>query len=197
MNARRQLEALASVDAAFAAAGIAYWVFGGWAVDFHAGAITRRHDDVDLAVWLHDLPRIAELLRVDRWRHAPEPDEDGGTGYERDGVRLELTFLEIDGDGVYTPLRNGRARWPAGALGDDVLELRGARARVIGREALVRMKTDAREDPGDAAKDRADAQTLQERERPAPGPASTHIAGAPPPAENPASPGSARRRRGS
>jgi hypothetical protein len=27
-----------------------YWLFGGWAVDFHAGRVTRDHADIDLAV---------------------------------------------------------------------------------------------------------------------------------------------------
>ena len=92
--------------------GIDYWLFGGWAVDFYAGEVTRPHDDVDIAVWLDDHTRIAELLEANGWRHAPEEDEDGGTGYQRNGVRLELTFLVRDDDGeVYIPLRSGRARW--------------------------------------------------------------------------------------
>ena len=52
----------ASTRSARPRAGIAYWLFGGWAVDFHAGRITRLHDDVDIAVWLEDVPRIVELL---------------------------------------------------------------------------------------------------------------------------------------
>ena len=66
-------------------AGIAYWLFGGWAVDFHAGRITRPHDDIDIAVWLEDVPRIAELLTNAGWIHAPEsmktaaPDSSGPT----------------------------------------------------------------------------------------------------------------------
>ena len=110
-SAPRQLAALAAVDALFETRGLAYWLFGGWAVDFYAGSITRPHSDVDIAVWLDDLPRIAALLEEDGWRHAPEPDEDGGTGYERAGVRLELTFL-VRGDGgrVVTPLRDLRSR---------------------------------------------------------------------------------------
>lgn len=155
-----QLEALADVDHLFRDAEIAYWLLGGWAVDFHVGSVTRAHDDVDIAVWLSDLPRIAELLAGDGWAHTPEAEEDGGTGYERAGVRLELTYLERDGDGVYTPLRHGRGRWGEDALEEDVRELLGTRARVVSRASLVRTKSSVREDPGDAAKDRADADVL-------------------------------------
>jgi predicted nucleotidyltransferase len=156
----RQLSALARVTHRLEEAGIEYWLFGGWAVDFHVGSVTRPHDDVDLAVWLADVPRIADLLEADGWRHAPDEDEDGGTGYERDGVRLELTYLVREGDAVFTPLREGRGTWSEEALGSDVAELEGVRARLVALEALRRGKSQPRDDPADAAKDRADFERL-------------------------------------
>ena len=152
----RQLQALASVDEAFEAEGLDYWLFGGWAVDFYVGRITRAHDDVDIAIWYEDLPRIVELLEHDGWRHAPRENEDGGTGYERDAVRLELTFLVRDGRSVFIPLRSGRGVWPDGAFGDDRRELQGVGARLIALDALARGKSSPRDDPEDAAKDHAD-----------------------------------------
>jgi hypothetical protein len=79
--------------------------------------------------------------------HAPEPDEQGGTGYQREGVRLELTFIE-------------QVPWPADASGDDRLELDGVGARLIALAALRRGKSSPREDAADRAKDEADAATL-------------------------------------
>jgi len=156
-RAHEQLSALAQIHASFERSGIEYWLFGGWAVDFHAQSVTRSHDDVDIAVWLEDHDRIAALLASEGWIHAPEEDEDGGTGYERRAVRLELTFLVRGDDGsVYTPLRDGRALWSAEALKDDVAELRGVRARVVGYGALKSGKSRSRDDPAEAAKDRAD-----------------------------------------
>jgi hypothetical protein len=157
----QQLRALGQVTALFEGRGIAHWLFGGWAVDFHAGSVTRRHDDVDVAVWLEDLPSISQLLEAEGWRHSPAPDEDGGTGYERGRVRLELTYLERDGDGrIFTPLRDGRIPWPDEALGDDVRELLGVRTRVVGLGPLALAKSFPRDDPADAAKDRADFRVL-------------------------------------
>jgi hypothetical protein len=101
-----QLAALVSIDGLLAARGIEYWLFGGWAVDFHAGQVSRPHDDLDLAVWLKDHDRIAALLQTDGWGHAPEEGEDGYTVYERDDVRLELAFLARAKNGdIYTPLQ--------------------------------------------------------------------------------------------
>ena len=160
-SARRQISALADVAAALERDSLPYWLFGGWAVDFHAGAITRTHDDVDVAVWLDDVGRIARLLEADGWAHAPEPHEDGGTGYEREGVRLELTFLvEVTAGRVVTPLKAGEAEWPDGAFGDAVGELHGVRAHLVSLAALAEGKYRPREDLAEAAKDRADSATL-------------------------------------
>jgi phosphorylcholine metabolism protein LicD len=82
-----QLAALAQLHDLFEQHRIEYWLFGGWAVDFHAGSVTRAHDDLDFAVWQKDHERIAALLTADGWNHASEEGEDGYTGYERDSVR--------------------------------------------------------------------------------------------------------------
>ena len=150
-----QLAALAEIHAAFGRSGIEYWLFGGWAVDFYAGSVTRMHDDVDVAVWLEDHPRAATLLAADGWTHAPDNDEDGGTGYERGGVRLELTFLVRGDDGqVSIPLKSGNARWSTQPLGARVAELEGVTARVIALGLLTRGKSQPRDETDDAAKDR-------------------------------------------
>jgi hypothetical protein len=156
-----QLSALARVNCLLGEAGIAYWLFGGWAVDFYAGSFTRAHDDLDAAVWLDDVPRIAALLEVEGWHHAPEEGEDGGTGYEQGAVRLELTYLVRGGDGrIITPLRHGQATWSEEALADDVRELNGVSARLIALAPLTRGKSSPRDDPEEAAKDRADFREL-------------------------------------
>ncbi len=156
-----QLAALASVIEALTDRGIDYWLFGGWAVDFYAGKVTRPHDDVDLAVWLADHDHVAELLASGGWKHAPHPEEDGGTGYERGAVRLELTFLLRGDDGaVLIPLRAGRVPFSKEPFGDDVAELGGVRARVIPLDVLRSGKSHPRDDASDAAKDRADSETL-------------------------------------
>ena len=159
--AAHQLAALADVGRLLDDGRIDHWLFGGWAVDFYAGRITRPHFDVDLAVWLDDVPRIGVALDGDGWRHAPDPDENGGTGYERGGVRLELTYLVRREDGsVVTPLRDFEAKWPEGAFGTDTRELGGVRARLVSLDALASGKSSARDDPDDATKDRADFEIL-------------------------------------
>jgi hypothetical protein len=157
-----QLAALGRVHGVLEDAGVEYWLFGGWAVDFHAGAVTRAHDDVDIAVWLDEFARITELLEADGWRHVPSEDDNGGTGFERGQVRLELTFLVRDADGsAFIPLRDGRASWPSDASSFDALELGGTDARVLELASLRRSKSPPRSDPEDARKDEADDEVLR------------------------------------
>jgi hypothetical protein len=156
-----QLAAIGRLHALFATHGAAYWLFGGWAVDFHVGRITRDHADIDIAVWWDDRSHVAALLAGDGWAHTPEAEEDGYTCYERVGVRLEVAFLARDGEHIYTPLREGRGEWPDDTFGDDVRELSGVRARMIRRAALVADKATVRADSVTAAKDAADAQVLR------------------------------------
>jgi aminoglycoside-2''-adenylyltransferase len=156
-----QLAALGRTHELLEGQGIEYWLFGGWAVDFHAGSVTRAHDDIDMAVCLKDHDRIDALLTADGWKHAPEEDEDGYTCYERGTVRLELAFLARSANGkVYTPLREGRAEWPDDAFENDVADLLGVRAKVITLPALKADKSETRDDAVVAAKDRADVATL-------------------------------------
>jgi hypothetical protein len=162
VDERAQLASLAGVLRLLEEAGIESWLFGGWAVDFHVGAVTRTHADLDLAVWSSDLDRIGCALEADGWTHVPEEGEDGYTGFERTGVRLELAFLVRREDGhVCTPTRDGFASWPAGAFGDETGELAGVRARLIGRAALLEEKAVAHDDATVAAKDRTDLAVLE------------------------------------
>jgi hypothetical protein len=69
-SARQQLAAFAQTHELLTRSGVDYWLFGGWAVDFHVGSITRVHDDIDVAVWLDDHDRIARLLEAVGWNHA-------------------------------------------------------------------------------------------------------------------------------
>lgn len=161
MHEEQQLAALAEIHDLLAAGGIEYWLFGGWAVDFHAGAVSRVHDDLDVAVWAADRRRVGTLLESAGWRLEADESAHGYVAYARGPVKLEVAFLARgDAGEVYTPLRDGRAPWPDGAFGDDVAMVRGVRARVMGRSALVAEKSEVRDDPAVAAKDRADVETL-------------------------------------
>jgi hypothetical protein len=145
VKAEHQLSALSHLDELFGQYCIEYWLFGGWAVDFHAGKVTRPHDDLDLAVWSHDGERVRELLTAAGWRHTPE---EGYSVYERDDVRLEVAFLD-------------HGEWPPNSFEHDVAEVSGVRVRVVSLSSLRADKAVVRDDESVAAKDRADSVTLR------------------------------------
>ena len=91
MRADDQLSALSHLDELFGQHAIEYWLFGGWAADFHAGKVTRPHDDLDLAVRSHDGERVRELLTAAGWSNS---QKEGYSVYELDSVRLELAFVD-------------------------------------------------------------------------------------------------------
>jgi hypothetical protein len=158
---RRQLAAIGTLHESFESHGVEYWLFGGWAVDFHVGRVTRPHADIDLAVWKQDFGRVDQILRDAGWERRRQPGEDGYTGYAHESMRMDLAFLarDVDGD-VYTPLREGRGEWSQTAFGLHLMELDGVRARVVSRSSLVADKTEDRDDPVAAEKDRADVVAL-------------------------------------
>ena len=160
-RAEQQLAALADVGALLEEGAFDHWLFGGWAVDFHVGAVTRSHGDVDLAVWAEDADAIHAALVSGGWQHRPAAEENGGTGYERHGVRVELTYVAKGEAGeVYIALREENVVWSEAPLGDEVLELKGARTRVIPLELLRRGKATPRDDADEAVIDRTDFDTL-------------------------------------
>ena len=59
-------------------AGIAHWLFGGWAVDFRVEAITRPHEDIDLIIWLKDTQAVRERLAAHGYVEAPPPRRRAG-----------------------------------------------------------------------------------------------------------------------
>lgn len=159
--AARQIAALGEVASLLDSGGFDHWLFGGWAVDFHVGAVTRSHGDIDLAVWADDAEAIHSALGASGWQHRPAAEEDGGTGYARDGVRVELTYLARSESGeMFIVLRDRNVLWTECPLGDGVLGLHGAHIRVIPLELLKDGKSRPRDDPNEGAIDRADFDAL-------------------------------------
>jgi hypothetical protein len=149
---KEHLAALSGLDDLFGRHGVEYWLFGGWAVDFHAGSVTRPHDDLDLAVRSEDRDRVHELLTCDGWSTSPEGGEEGYTVWKRGGVRLEVALAD-------------RGEWPPGSFAQDVAELRGVRVRLVSLVSLKEDKAEVRDDPQVAAKDRIDLRTLEKIRR--------------------------------
>jgi hypothetical protein len=77
-------------------------------------------------------------------------------------MHLDLTYLAHDETtgAVDTPLLPGRGDWPEGAFDEDVRELDGVQARVVSPRSLIADKSEIRDEPSTASKDRADVAVL-------------------------------------
>jgi Aminoglycoside-2''-adenylyltransferase len=156
-----QIEAIGSLDAALESARIEYWLFGGWAVDFWVGRVTREHDDIDVAAWRGDYDAIKQTLVDAGWRHTPVENEVVGTRYTWGSAEVEFTFLEARDDGaVVIPIPEREVVWPTNPFGDERRLLHSVGARTIPLELLRSGKQMTRDAPDEAAKDRADVQAL-------------------------------------
>jgi hypothetical protein len=160
-RAAQQLEAIASLNAACASAGVDYWLFGGWAVDFWVGRVTREHHDIDAAAWLRDFDTIKMVLENAGWKHTPVKGEVIGTNYTRRAAVVEFTFVELRDDGaIVIPFPDQPIVWSLESFGKHEARLEGVSARVIPLDLLRSGKQVPRQPPEEAAKDRADAESL-------------------------------------
>lgn len=162
--ADRQLAAICEIAARLEEAATPYWLFGGWAVDFHAGHRTRPHSDVDIVVQLADRKRLRSVLTTAGFAEAPSPPSDAFAKFEHEGVTIEVTFIveRTDDGGGVTP---GYEAWPwdAGSFGDDVVALEGCAARVVSAIGILAVKLGWTENLGEEprAHDLLDIATLR------------------------------------
>jgi hypothetical protein len=160
-SAKAQLAAIGRLDQVLDAAGIDYWLFGGWAVDFWVGEVTRPHEDVDVVVWRSDEAAISTALAAAGWEQAPAAEDLVGTRYRLGTAEVELTFVERGKAGeVVVPLPTGPLTWSPRPFGDARAMLQGVSARTIPRSVLLDGKSRAREGSAESAKDRADFEAL-------------------------------------
>ncbi|HEX3461612.1 MAG TPA: hypothetical protein VHT49_11955 [Acidimicrobiales bacterium] len=162
MHEHQQLGAISKLQDLFERQDLDYWLFGGWAVDFHAGRVTREHADIDIAVWVADLDRAKLVLDQAGWILTLDAPRDGYAVFDNGSMHLDLTYLaRDDATGVvYTPLLQGRGDWPEGAFDEDVKELDGVLAHVVSLPSLIADKSEIRDEPSTASKDRADVAVL-------------------------------------
>ncbi|MEP6761942.1 MAG: hypothetical protein ABJA93_11350 [Sporichthyaceae bacterium] len=107
-----QFAAIGSLGQVLDDVDVEYWLFGGWAVDFWVGAVTRPHGDIDVAAWRADFDVIRSALVAAGWVHTPAKEDVVGTRYRMRTAELEFTFVESgEGGEVVVPLPTGSVVW--------------------------------------------------------------------------------------
>ncbi len=122
----RQLGAIREVVEVAGAAGIDVWLRGGWAMDFHLGAVSRPHVDVDWYCWRRDADLLADRLGALSWRPDPRMSATLQLDLVRDDVELSFAYLDRDtagrvvvgaGPWAGTVLPEGMLSAPPGRIG--------------------------------------------------------------------------------
>ncbi len=132
---RKQLDTLRGIASILTNQGVRYWLIGGWAVDHHAGRVTRAHRDIDFAVLLEDRESVWFVLKQKGF--ARVGDASNATELFRNGaVDVELTYL-VERDGTFvTP---GFEHWPwlTWTFGPDRASLDGVEVPVASIAGLL------------------------------------------------------------
>ncbi|MFJ8581635.1 nucleotidyltransferase domain-containing protein [Micromonospora sp. NPDC093277] len=140
--AGRQLDAIREVTGLAERAGVAVWLRGGWAMDFHLGEVTRPHVDVDWYCWRRDANALAALLGGHGWRPDPRMPADTQLDLLRGDVELSFAYLDRDADGRVVV---GAGPWAGTPLPDRMLDAEPGRigplsAPIIGVAAQIEFK---------------------------------------------------------
>jgi hypothetical protein len=164
-NTATQLDLIRQIAATLRAAGIDWWLFGGWAMDFHAARVTRNHADIELFSWKRDAAAVRRTLEGAGFVHPPGLYPGECQPFVKDGQEIGAWFIERDADGtIFTPGRWSGWPWAPGAFDGPPLALEGVTARAMSIAGLLDIKTRFADHPHGAPlreKDTADIALLR------------------------------------
>ena len=138
-NTRSQLALLRELTQLLGRARIRFWLRGGWALDFHAGQITRDHGDIDLVARFLQRSRILKLLEENGYRAVRFADL-ASIHFSKRGQDVAIAFIWTDEMArTVTPGREFWP-WPDDAFGNRRHALHGISCRVMSVESLLEEK---------------------------------------------------------
>lgn len=119
MASAPELDLIRTLQRALDAAGVSWWLFGGWALDALLGEITRPHGDVEVWVAKSDSERSEQALRKAGLRLLATQPAEESKEYECAGLTCSTAFFVAQADGSFAP--EGRWsdwRFPPGSFAD-------------------------------------------------------------------------------
>jgi Aminoglycoside-2''-adenylyltransferase len=119
-------------------AHIRFWLRGGWALDFHAGRITRLHKDVDLVTWSRHRQRVRRLLEASGYLTVSFDEPQ--IFFEKDGTEVNFALIRRAASGGIVTPQFEYWPWPKGAFSGPLRTLEGVTCRALTVEALLEEK---------------------------------------------------------
>jgi hypothetical protein len=137
----RQLRLIQEVTELLRAADVPHWLFGGWAVDFLAGRVTRAHRDIEFVIWTRDQVAVAQLLAEHGFQAGQQSIEMSiYFNYEQ---LLEFYSIEPDSSGhIITPGKWANWPWMEGSFDTPPAQLAGITCPVTSVHNLLATKQD-------------------------------------------------------
>jgi hypothetical protein len=121
-----------------------HWLFGGWAVDFVVGRVTRPHRDIEFVVWWHDAERLPPILGEHEYEVRAREEE--AITFIKQGQHVEFYVIVRDARGrLITPGRWANWPWldgsfdgPRGRIGEVVCPVVSVETQLDTKEAYLR-----------------------------------------------------------
>jgi len=135
-STKRQLELIQKVFGEFDKEKVNIFLWGGWAVDFLVGHITRPHVDIDTLVWKKDKEKIRKIME-----NLGFSVQDKIRKFQNsyDGFQFDIDFVEPLGDefiSSQSPQTKG-LKWSKDTFSKTVdAKLNGVQVRVINQKSL-------------------------------------------------------------
>ena len=158
-----QLSIIREVVDILGTAGLSFWLWGGWAVDFLTGDIGRPHRDIEFVVFERDRERLKTLLAQHTFELVDDRPEDVIS--RKQGQLVEFYFVKKNSVGqLVTPGRWEFWPWPAEAFDGTTGRLRDIVCPVVSAQAQLAMKEEYQSQTGDSPrpKDVEDMRRLRE-----------------------------------
>jgi hypothetical protein len=137
-----QLRLLREISDAFGPPGVRWWLFGGWAMDAHAGEVTRDHADIEIFLWIEDGEAAFAALEGAGFQGWNSTHADESRPFTKDGQEVGLWFLTRRADGaIVTPGRWTDWPWAAGAFDIHPERIGDLELPVMSLDGLLDIKT--------------------------------------------------------
>ncbi|PPA69283.1 hypothetical protein C4B60_15895 [Jeotgalibacillus proteolyticus] len=106
-----QMDVLKKISAISKKTGIAFWLRGGWAIDFLLGEITRPHNVIDLITWIQHREVLERELLKDRFKNIPVKAKfkNRQSDFSKNNVDITFGYITRSSDGLI--MMNGLSEW--------------------------------------------------------------------------------------
>jgi hypothetical protein len=144
-----QLRLIEEIGDILATMQVRWWLFGGWAVDFHLGSVSREHGDIEFYIWSVDADRVSRAFLGARFTPQEISYPDEAIEFTKDGQLICAVLLADTAEGIVIPGRWTDWPWPGDAFDGPPGRIGGLAVPVVTVEALLdRSLTYQRHAPG-------------------------------------------------